>query len=117
MNKKKRFTTFEKAVNMAFGERLVLCNNLPEIDSSIWDNLRGSLEDDEGNSIDIYQWYILAASDFDIEYFEQTFRGGAVFSYSDLLDNWVMGVTHFGTHWSGVEVEVLRDDFPGGQLI
>ena len=114
---KKRYTTFEKAVNMAFGGSMVLCNKLPEIDFSIWDNLRGSLEDDEGNDIEIYQWYIIAASDFDIEYYEKTFRGGAVFSYSDLLDNWVMGVTHFGTPWDSVPIEVIRDDFPESALI
>lgn len=109
---KKRYTTFEKAVNMAFGGKMVLCNKLPEIDTSIWDNMRESIEDEYGNLVEVFQWFILGVSDFDIEYFEKTFNGGAVFSYSDLLDNWVMGVTHYGTPWSGVEVEVIREDFP-----
>lgn len=112
-----KYTTFEKATNMAFGGKMVLCNKVPEIDPSVWDNMRDSLEDEEGNFIEIYQWFILAASDFDIEYFERTFNGGAVFTYSDLLDCWIMGVTHYGTAWDCVPIEVIRDDFPEGQLI
>lgn len=114
---KKRYTSFEKAVTMSFGERMVLCNKLPEIDPTIWYNMHGSLEDEEGNSIDVYQWFILGVNDYDIEYFEKTFEGGAVFTYSDLLDCWVMGVTHYGTAWTGVEVEVIREDFPEESLI
>lgn len=40
-------------------------------------------------------------TDDDVEYLEQTF--GLLFTYSDLLDKYILCVDHFGTSWDYVE--------------
>lgn len=78
----------------------VICNGLSEIDPSIYDNIRFPLEDEDGDMIDIYQWFISDCSKSDVEYLEETF--GLHFTYSDLLDCYVLCVTHWGTAWDYV---------------
>jgi hypothetical protein len=53
--------------------QLILCNNLPEIDSSVWDNMRWDLMDEEGNSEEIFQWYITDLSDWQVSWNEKNF--------------------------------------------
>lgn len=102
--KEKQYTTYDQAVK---GLNLVLCNNIAEIDQSFWDNIRFNFEDEEGNQIEIYQYFLCNASQLDVEYLEE--RYGLLFSYSDLIDCFVLCVNHFGTLWSGVDVEILED--------
>jgi hypothetical protein len=99
---------------------LLLCNNIREVDDSIWDNVEGGelywYEDDEGNELteeeveelgwqnvnqidhDIYQYYLinnmLAHSLIN--------HTDNIVMYSDKLDLYVLGVTHCGTSWSYV---------------
>ena len=73
----------------------VMCNRIPEIDGSIYDNMRFSLEDEE-----IYQWFITDCCDSDVNYLEETF--GLLFTYSELLDCYVLCVNHWGTAWDYV---------------
>lgn len=108
--KEKQYTTYDQAVKSL---DLVLCNNIAEIDETFWDNIRFNLYklDDEGNEIDnqkeIYQYFLTNGSESEIEYLEQKY--GLLFSYSDLIDCYVLCVDHYGTLWSGVDVEVLED--------
>lgn len=102
--KEKQYITYDKAVK---GLSLILCNNIAEIDQSFWDNIRFELDDEEGNQIEIYQYFLCDASQSDIEYLEK--RYGLLFSYSDLIDCFVLCVDHYGTLWSGVDIEILED--------
>lgn len=90
---------------------LIMCNEIPEIDPSVWDNMRFSLyeEDEDGyeESLEIYQWYLTDCSDFDVKFLEEHF--GLKFTYSDLLGLYVLCVTHYGTSWDYVYWEA---DFP-----
>lgn len=53
--------------------------------------------------IDIYQWYITDCTFDDMEFLEQKF--GLLFTYSDLLECWILCVDHFGTAWDYVYCE------------
>jgi hypothetical protein len=68
-NKKETFyTTYAEAVNWLHNS-LILCNNITEIDTSIYDNMRFSDYDEESDSYtEIYQWYITDCSEDDVEY-------------------------------------------------
>lgn len=92
-------TNYEKAVNW-LNNSFVLCNNISEIDPSSYDNMRFPLEDEEGNSIDIYQWFVSDCSESDVEFLEKHFD--LLFTYSDLLDTYILCVDHYGTSWSHV---------------
>ena len=109
-------TNYGVAVNW-LGNSYVLCNNLVEKDLSLYENARFSLfyyEDEDGNvyededeinedvhyfesSHDIYQWFITDCTTEQVEYLEEHF--GLLFTYSDLLDCYILCVDHYGTNW------------------
>lgn len=86
---------------------LIMCNNIGEIDPSIWDNLRFNMweEDEDGNEreTEIYQYFLTSFSESEVEWMEQHF--GLLFTYSDLLDMYVLCVDHWGTSWDYVMVD------------
>lgn len=94
-------TNYSVAVNWC-NNALILCNNIAEIDPSVFDNNRFELfNEEDGTEKGIYQWLITDCSDEDVEYLEKTF--GLLFTYSDLLDKYILCVDHFGTSWGYVE--------------
>jgi len=97
--KKAVYTTYNIAAHWLDGG-LVLCNNIGEIDESIWDNMRFEQEEDS----EIYQYYLTSWTESDVQYLEKTF--GLLFTYSEKLDCFVLCVDHWGTMWSGVPCEV-----------
>lgn len=98
------YTDYHTAIHWC-GNDYVLCNNITSIDPSIYDNARFNFDD----NTEIFQWYLTDASIFDIKYLENTF--GLLFTYSDVLDLFVLCVNHFGTAWSHVPCEVLSEDW------
>ena len=77
---------------------LVLCNNIPNIDDTLYDYEEG-LEDDT----EIYQYYLC---DID-EYVKNILIDwGFIFSYSDVLELDVLMVDHWGTSWDYVMTDV-----------
>ncbi len=111
MEKKFR-TNYQVATNW-LNNALILCNNIIEIDNSVYENQRFSLwvnwetgeecdaDDDKAREREIYQWYLTDCSEGDVEFLEEHF--GLLFTYSDLLDMYVLCVDHFGTGWDHVE--------------
>lgn len=88
-----------------------LFNKAPELDPEMYyEGLEnGSLwvdpENEENEEVkEIYQWYLISPSD--AEYLKN-YTDELVF-YSEVLDEYVWGVTHFGTSWDGVELEVKQ---------
>lgn len=82
-----------------FGNSYVLCNNVPEIDPSIWENVYFDFED----AGEIMQFYISDCSSEDVKFLSSWF--GLLFVYSEVLDCFVLCVDHWGTAWSGVMIE------------
>lgn len=99
---KTNFISYAEAVKR-FNNSFILCNNVPELDPTIWDNLETSLEDENGEYKDIYQYYISDCSRCDVEYLSKWY--GLLFAYSEVLDCYILLVDHFGTAWRGVMIE------------
>lgn len=102
--KEKFYTTYKEAVEWLHNS-IVICNNIPEVDESIWGNMRFNMYDEDDNAIDIFQWFITDCNESDVEYLEKHF--GLLFTYSDKLDCYILCVDHCGTAWSYVACEVL----------
>ena len=101
-------TTYSIAINW-LRPSLVLCNKIAEIDQSVFDNARFSFYDeDEEIETEIFQWYLTNLSLDDVEWIEKNFPD-MKFTYSDLLDCFVLCVDHFGTGWDYVPTSISDD--------
>ena len=101
---KTTLTTYKEAVNW-LNNSFVLCNNIVEIDQSIYDNMNFNLYDEESDSyLDIFQWYITDCNQADVEYLTKYFD--LKFTHSDILDCYILCVDHFGTSWDYVACPV-----------
>ena len=89
---------------------LVLCNKIPDIDPSIYDNARFNFyEDDESEyPIDIYQWFITDLQEWQVAWNEKHFPE-LKYTYSDLLDCFILCVDHCGTAWTSVPTETIKE--------
>lgn len=77
---------------------LVLCNNITDIDDSIWNNIP-----EKFMSEDIYQWFLCDLSEFEKE---KLLEYGIILSYSNLLETDVLCVEHYGTSWDYVMTDI-----------
>ena len=94
--------TYLEAVNW-LGNSRVLCNNIPQIDESIFDNANFDWYDVETDTdVEIYQWFITDCTQNEVVYLADRF--GLLFTYSSLLDCYILCVDHYGTSWDYVEV-------------
>ena len=86
----------------------VLMNKITEVDTEmLYEGLEnGSLWVDEDGTEDevkeIYQYYAITRGGAD---YLKAVSDELVF-YSDMLDTYFWGITHFGTSWDGVDVEL-----------
>lgn len=99
---KTNFISYSDAVKM-FNNHLIMCNNIAELDPTIWENVQFNLFDEYDDPIDIYQYYLTDCSATDVEYLSNWY--GLKFTYSEMLDCYVLCVDHWGTSWSGVMIE------------
>lgn len=77
---------------------LILCNNIPQVDECLFDNIEnGSFWE----YCDIFQWYIIDNST--AERLKRSTK--ELIFYSEKLDVYVLGVTHYGTAWDYVGAE------------
>lgn len=88
-------------VNYFIGD-YVLCNNIVNIDESVYMNMENCEED-----VEIYQYYLCNIGQWDRE---QGLKAGLILSYSDMLDCDVLCVDHFGTSWDYVLTDVKLFD-------
>ena len=101
-------TTYSIAINW-LRPSLVLCNNIAEIDQSVFDNARFSFYDEDKEiETEIFQWYLTNLSLDDVEWIEKNFPD-MKFTYSNLLDCFVLCVDHFGTAWDYVPTSISDD--------
>lgn len=102
------YTTYRIATHW-LRNSFILCNEIAEIDAeSIWENARFNMEDEDGNPVDIFQYFLTDCSESDVEYLEKTF--GLLFTYSNKLDCFVLCVDHCGTSWDYVSCPILDDE-------
>ena len=82
---------------------LILCNNIANIDESVWDNQEFDDEIYELETMEIFQYYLCDIYDY---VKEQLINWGFIFSYSNMLDLDVLMVDHWGTSWDYVMTDV-----------
>lgn len=113
---------------------IILCNNIVDADESIYENIEweqvrhhdevDDQEDDESDddqeeySVDykeIYQWYLTDFDEYEVRSLQRNF--GLLFSHSNKLDLWVLCVTHLGSSWHNVVIDVYNDEIADKYLI
>lgn len=100
------WTNYSVAVNWLNND-YVRCNNIHEIDHTVWENMQSPLDVESGEpengweDNEIFQWYLTDANKSDVDWLRENF--GLQFTYSELLDLFVLCVTHYGTSWDYVE--------------
>lgn len=84
----------------------ILCNRIPEIDTDIY----ASFMDFNADRIDtiedapeIFQFFITDATSDDVKFMTEHFDS-YYFAFSNLLDCYILCVTHYGTSWDYVSV-------------
>lgn len=126
--KEQGFASYRTLVDYFIGD-IVLCNNITEIDASVYDNLeieeRYYNENDEeiteeeyynddnaycnNDYPEIYQFYLCNLSEWQQK---EAKKAGLILSYSNMLDCDVLCVDHWGTSWDYVLTNVkLFDDY------
>lgn len=96
-------TNYRTAVEWC-NNSFVLCNNLPQIDDSVIDNAEFDWYNEETEEqAEIFQWYITDCNPYDKDFLKNHF--GLLFTYSNLLDCYILCVDHYGTSWDYVYCE------------
>lgn len=108
-----RITNYSTAVNWLHND-YILCNNIIAIDPSVLANKRFEYYDDDGSIQEVIQWFLTSASEDEVRWLEKSFN--LKFSYSEMLDLYVLCVTHYGTSWDYVPCECFNDDIPDSML-
>lgn len=98
-------TTYRIATHW-LGNSYILANSIAQ-DESVFDNFRFEFYDENEKPVEIYQWYITDANESDVEWLEDTF--GLLFTYSELLDCFILCVDHCGTGWDYVPCDILNE--------
>jgi hypothetical protein len=93
-------TSYYKAINY-FHSNIILCNNITEIDNSIFENQR--FNEDLENYSSAYMYYITDLAADEVEFIEKHFTD-ILFTYSNLLDCFVLCYQFCGASWHGVAV-------------
>ena len=103
----------------------VLCNNIVEVDEMLFDNVISGdfeiyynengdeitydeyLEDENAyvENVDVYQWFIVEDNAKDL-----LEDAGEIVLYSEKLDCYIWGVTHYGTSWRYVFTSIKIDE-------
>lgn len=87
--------------------RMVLCNNIVRVDEELeWDNYDLVYDEEEDRFVEIFQYFL--TYERDKELFE---RLGYPTAWSNVLEVWVVGITHFGTGWDYVLTDVPIEDY------
>lgn len=82
---------------------IVLCNNIEELDDSIFENAVNLYNKDMKKKTEIYQYYLCNIDEWEKE---QLIEMGIIISYSDMLGCNVLMVDHFGTSWDYVMTDI-----------
>lgn len=98
--------SYARLCNRVFSD-MILCNNIDKVDPTIFDNVVvGSLYDtDTEQYAEIYQYYLVTLK-HDIDYIKENYKDNIILTYSDLLDLFVLCVSHFGTSWDYVLTDI-----------
>ena len=94
--------SYRRIIDRYVGD-IVLCNNIEQLDNSIFDNAINLYNDENDDGNEIYQYYLCNIGEWEKEQLEKM---GIIISYSDMLDCDVLMVDHFGTRWDYVMTDI-----------
>lgn len=97
------------------GRPLTLFNEYPNVcqkANALEDEplIRAYETDDEDDYPEVFQWYIVNLSEWDVEWLEKISQGTIKCYWSELLGLYIMPVYHWGTPWDGVHIELDMDE-------
>lgn len=96
----KKMSYFELSKN----ENIILCNNIANLDLELF--CGSEYDEDTDEYAEIYQYYIIEES-----FAEYLARAtDEIVFYNNDLDLYVWGITHYGTSWKGVYLDVKEYD-------
>lgn len=104
--KQQGYASYRTLVEYYIGD-IVLCNNIVNIDESIYDNMTNGYDEDTEEYKDIYQYYLCDITEWDRKELEEM---GIILSYSNMLECDVLCVDHYGTSWDYVLTDVKLFD-------
>lgn len=97
---KAKFPTYEDMIKVCTGNNLILNNSIIEKYEQIGfaEVYSGEVFDEDEQLVDIFQWFIIDenSAEFFAEYTNE------IVYYLEEIDLYLLGVTHWGTPWSGV---------------
>ena len=96
--KEHKKASYKTIVERFIGD-IVLCNNIVEVDESVYDNFRNAYDEENDEIVDIFQYYLCNVDNDTIDLLS---KYGLIFSYSDLLECDVLCISHYGTSWNYV---------------
>ena len=91
--------SYARLVKRVIGNDLVLCNNIENLDSTIWNNMESGFDEE------IMQFYLCNIDNMSREINEELGKP-LILSYSDMLDLDILMVDHWGTSWDYVMTEI-----------
>ena len=99
---------------------MILCNNIIEYSDNLsnWDlELGEEYNEEEGEYIEIYQYYIVNVDTWRLEEYKKYLQETNIPSnlnlwYDNELDIYILGVSHYGTSWDYVptEIKIKQDE-------
>ena len=93
-----------------YTDNMVLCNNILSLDENLLENIVvGHLEEYD----EIFQAFITDIAEWEIESLQELGeQSDIIVAYSEMLDCYILLVTHLGTSWSYVPTDIeLTDNF------
>lgn len=106
-----RYCSYKTAISWV-GTNIVLLNNIQEIDpdfdpySDFYEDSDDEEDEEDEEYPEFYQFYITDLSDNDVEWMNKVFPD-LTLSYSELLNSWILCVSHYGTSWDYVPTEYI----------
>jgi len=93
-----------------FFKNLVLCNDIVKVDYELEDVIGKQYDEESEEYVDIYQYFITDIPSWSLEYLQELVKDNnddsILLLYSNVLNCYVLAVTHFGTGWSYVPTNI-----------
>lgn len=102
-----RYCSYSTAVKWS-GNNIVLLNSIEKIDPNFFPYEAMYEDGEEDEPAEIFQFYITDLSDTTVEWSKKVFPD-LIYAYSELLDAWILCVTHYGTSWDYVPTQYIGE--------
>ena len=101
--------SYRRLIQYLFSD-MILCNDITKL---FYADINGKYneinleigtdyDEESDDYIDIYQYFIVDFPNFNLDFMNKYCQNEIILYYSDLLDIYILGVTHFGTGWDYV---------------